>query len=189
MIILIGLIIILLTYILINYINKEKFMVLYNDINEYLNNNLDDKILRDSYCFDNDKLLAEIKGDSNLTCSNYYENVSDIFYKVPENPEKLKTPQTEQEKKNSFYDSRNNKSYSFAELCPITTKQLNSLLCLRKHNNDISDSLFRLDNILIDTDISINNNLNEIEEKIINYRNDKYRLFNTSNIQNYFNNN
>lgn len=204
-----AIIIILLTFILINYINEEKtvkttegFIVLYDDINDYLKKNVDNSILRDSYCFDNDKLLSQIKGNDNLTCASHYENVSDIHYKMDNNDKiaaeaeyvKLQAITNNsdpdyQKKNNSFYDIRSGKSYSFAELCPITTKQLNGTLCLRKHNNNISDTLFRLDNMLTDTELVMRNNLNDISYDLDTYRNDKYRLFNSSEVQDYVVNN
>jgi hypothetical protein len=187
MIILISaLILILLTYITINYLNKnEGFnMVIYNDINDYLKKNIDDNILRDSYCFDNDKLLGNILGNKNITCANHLEKVANIYYKYQGMP----TADELSEKRDQiFYDSNTGKTYSFAEICPITTNQLNSTLCLRKHNNDISDTIFRLDNIITDTEIKMQDKLIDVESEITKYRDDKYRLFNSTEIQNYYN--
>jgi hypothetical protein len=193
-ILIIALIIIILTYILINYINNantntttaEPFIVIYDDINDYLKRNVDKNILRDSYCFDNDKLLGEIKGNSNLTCGTHYGKVADIHYKhtgpVTGNEEqKLKD--------NIFYNDKTGKVYSFAELCPITTKQLNSTLCLRKHNNDISDAIYRLDNIVDNAKIQVNDTIENTESEVDTYRNDKYRLYNSTNVQDYLANN
>lgn len=208
-ILIIAIVIMLLTFLLINYNNKnnqsnnqnntqnkEGFIVLYDDINDYLKMNVDKDILRDSYCFDNDKLLSDIKADPLLTCASHYENVSDIHYKFDDtdiNAEKKyaelqgipDSPTRNPTKDNSFYDIKTGTGYSFAELCPITTKQLNGTLCLRKHNNNISDTMFRLDNILTDTEIVMRNDLNEISNDLDTYKNDKYRLFNASEIQNY----
>lgn len=206
-ILVIALFIILSTFILINYLNKpnnsqviEGFMTLYDDINDYLKQNVDKDILRNSYCFDNDKLLSEIKGEPTLTCSGHYENVSDIHYKfddTQENPTKAYNDliknntdgSNTQKINNTFYNTRTKKSYSFAEICPVTTKQLNATLCLRKHNNDISDTMFRLNNVLTDTEIVLRNNLADIDDELNTYRNDKYRLFNSSEIQEYNANN
>ena len=193
-ILIIALIIIILTYILINYINNantntttaEPFIVIYDDINDYLKRNVDKNILRDSYCFDNDKLLGEIKGNSNFTCGTHYGKVADIHYKhtgpVTGNEEqKLKD--------NIFYNDKTGKVYSFAELCPITTKQLNSTLCLRKHNNDISDAIYRLDNIVDNAKIQVNDTIENTESEVDTYRNDKYRLYNSTNVHDYLANN
>jgi type II secretory pathway pseudopilin PulG len=205
-ILVIALFIILSTFILINYLNKtnnnqvvEGFMTLYDDINDYLKQNIDKDILRNSYCFDNDKLLSEIKGDPTLTCAGHYENVSDIHYKFDDTQRNASQVYNNlmadtdisktQEKNNTFYDTRINKSYSFAEICPVTTKQLNATLCLRKHNNDISDTMYRLNNVLTDTEIVLRNNLADIDDELNTYRNDKYRLFNSSEIQEYNANN
>jgi hypothetical protein len=176
------LIIILLTYILINYIKvNESFILLYEDINDYLSKNVDGNIIRDSYCFDNDKLLGDIKGDKTISCASYYEKVGDIYYKHTEKP-------TGKEKNidNIFYDIKTEKNYSFAEICPITTGQLNSTLCLRKHNNDISDTIYRLDNIISDTELKLQDDLSDVKDELTTYRNDKYRIFNSTDVQNYY---
>jgi hypothetical protein len=172
-----------------NINTKESFIVLYDNINDYLAKNIDNNILRDSYCFDNDNLLSKIKEDPNLTCASHYENVSDIHYKVDDNPKRISPQLSSQAINNSFYDIKTNKSYSFAELCPITSNQINSTVCLRKHNNDISDTMFRLDNILTDTELKLKNDLSNIDNKITEHRNDKYRLFNSTEIQDYYLNN
>jgi len=64
-----------------------------------------------------------------------------------------------------------------------------SILKLRKNNNDISDTMFRLNNVLTDTEIVLRNNLADIDDELNTYRNDKYRLFNSSEIQEYNSNN
>ena len=171
-ILLIALVIILLTYILINYsnTNKENFITLYDDINDYLKLNIDDKVLRNSFCFDNDVLLRKLKNNPSINCSTELKTVNNIHLK-------------------NLYDNKENRNYSFAEVCPVTTKQLNSTLCLRKHNNDISDTMFRLNNIITDSEIKLKNSLNDIDDELNTYRNDKYRLFNSYIIQDYYNNN
>jgi hypothetical protein len=186
-ILIIGLIIILLTYILINYSkpNNENFIVIYDNINNYLKMNIDKNILRDSYCFDNDKLLGEIKEDNNLTCSNHFKKVTDIHYKHIDD---ITGDEDQKLKDNIFYDKKTGKVYSFAELCPITTKQLNSTLCLRKHNNDISDTIFRLDNIVSNAELQVENTISSTNTEVSNYRNDKYRLFNSDKVQDYLTN-
>ena len=193
-ILIIALIIILITYMFINYLNtnnttntnSEGFIVIYDDINDYLKMNVDKHVLRDSYCFDNDKLLGEIKGDSNLTCASHLDKVSDIHYK---HVDEITGEEEQQLKDNIFYNAKTGKTYSFAELCPITTKQLNSTLCLRKHNNDISDTIFRLDNIVSNAELQVQDAITSTDSEVNTYRNDKYRLFNSDEVQDYLANN
>lgn len=177
MILLIAITIIMILYILLNNEKTvEKFnAVIYDNINEYLSANLDNKVLKpSSRCFDNDKLISKIKGKGE-TCSSVYPDVKNIFYK---STNKLDDP-------DSFYDIENDKQYSFAEICPITSKQSNGLLCLRDQNNYINDKMFRINNVIFDTELNMNNNLDNLTSKLKNYRTDKYRLFNSELIQEY----
>lgn len=188
-ILLCALVIILIIYTLLNY-NRETFIVLYDNINEYLKQNVDYNVLKDSNCFDNDRLLSEIKSDPLKTCANHYPLVGDIHYKVKVNDDgTLPEAVNSDDEHNYFYDKKTGNSYSFAELCPITTNQLSSTLCLRRHNNEISDVLFRLNGIVKDTELKHANSLTDVDITIDDYRNDRYRLFNDPHIQDYMNNN
>lgn len=199
-ILLISIVIIMLTYIMFNKINntnnidkneKKEGFTLYNNILDYLTVEVDNKVLSDVKCYNNDKLLSKIRNDPTINCEKEYENVSDIYYKTNKDEylKEINNQPDEQNFVNKYYNIEEDKSYSFAELCPVTANELNSTLCLRKKNNDLNNILYRLDNIVLETNLHLNDDVNKMNTDLQNYQYNNYRLFNTDEIKNYFDKN
>lgn len=181
-ILLVAITIILILFILLNYVNMEKFTVVNDTILDYLNSNIDNIVLKNSNCYDNDKMIQKIKGN-NESCLSQYNKVADVNFRGN------RSDMDNDNALNTFFDKETGKSYTFSELCPITSGAKNGTNCLREHNNEISNVMFRLNNIILDTEINMNNKLSTLGEDINNYRTDKYRLFNSDKIQDYLLNN
>lgn len=185
-ILLIFLIIITLYYILLN--KKEKFTNVYSDVLDYIDKNIEKKIEKtrnNNLCFNNDDMLINITGDKTNTCDNYYNKIKNINYKV--NPNKYKDNKYiyDANEPDKLYDNITKKSYSFSELCPETTGDVEPLYCIKKYNNDINDINYKLNKLINNTSLNMDSSLNNIDNELINYRNDKYRLYNTENIKNF----
>ena len=156
MILIIAIIILILVLIIIN---KENFVVINSDILDYLKKNVDNKV--NTYlCFNNDDLLKQIVNDGSATCESIYPTVSDIYNKTY-----------------MFEGQR----YSFNDLCPNTTNQ-NSLLCTKKHNNEIQALNSQLNKLISEVSYSSDNKLFELDNELSTYRNDKFRLYNTPHV-------
>lgn len=188
----IAIIIFSLVYILINIKNRksiatESFTQIYDSVNNYLSAVVDNKVLRNSNCYDNDKMIAKITGNINATCASEYASVDNIYYKPSKSDYEENLLKTDNQKK-IYYDLENEKPYSFAELCPITTKQLNGTMCLRNHNAEISDVLYRINNLTASTNNKLNDTLNDLHTDFDDYSNNKYRKYNDTTIQNYLKN-
>lgn len=148
---------ILLLVIILTY--KETFISNNSDILDYLKKNVDNKV-NNYLCFNNTELLRLALNDNEATCENVYPTISDI------------------NTKQYVYEGQR---YSFNDLCPNTTKQ-NSLLCTKKHNDNIQSINSKLNKLIGEVSYSYDNKLFELDNEIQTYRNDKFRLYNTPHV-------
>lgn len=153
---------------------KYKNIIDYLENAEELNFNTDTEI----GCFDNDALIEKIKGAGN-TCIKWAPNVLDIYYKkVPGEP--VQTNMT-----NSTFVTDDGKSYSFAELCPVTSNQDRPLRCLYKNATQYADLSTRVGNVI--DNLQTNNNilLNNIDNTVTFHTVDENRLYNSQHVRDY----
>lgn len=153
---------------------RYKNIVDYLEHAEELNFNTDAEI----GCFDNDLLLEKIKGTGN-TCIKWAPNVLDIYYKK----EAGKVIDIAQEQ--STFVTDEGKSYSFAELCPVTSNQDRPLRCLYKNASQYTDLGTRVGNVIDNLQTSNNVLLDNIDDSIAFHTIDENRLYNSQAIKDY----
>ena len=158
-----------------NKSKEDKFINIYQDtefenIFEYLKQ--EDAGYEDKFpnnddtlgCYDNDILMEDIKGDGQ-TCKAVAPTVFNIFEKN--------------------LNHSNGTSYSFADICPVTSGQERPIMCLYKkgsHINNINKKMANLiDQIQLDQGMLLNNLENSMTTHIV----DPNRLFNQSQIKEY----
>lgn len=153
---------------------RYKNIVDYLENAEELNFNTDAEI----GCFDNDLLLEKIKGTGN-TCIKWAPKVSDIYYK------KEAGRKVDSVMDNSTFVTDEGKSYSFAELCPVTSNQDRPLRCLYKNASQYTDLSTRVGNVIDNLQISNNVLLDNIDDSIAFHTIDENRLYNSQAIKDY----
>lgn len=153
---------------------RYKNIVDYLENAEELNFNTDAEI----GCFDNDLLLERIKGTGN-TCIKWAPKVADIYYKKGMN-----NPSSTGMDDSSFVTD-DGKSYSFADLCPVTTNQDKPLRCLYKNASQYTDLSTRVGNVIDNLQTSNNVLLDNIDSSLAFHRVDETRLYNSQTIKDY----
>jgi len=153
---------------------QYKNIVDYLENAEELNFNTDSEI----GCFDNDLLLEKIKGTGN-TCIKWAPRVLDIYYK-----KKAGERQTAGRIDSTFVTD-DGKSYSFAELCPVTSNQDRPLRCLYKNASQYTDLSTRVGNVIDNLQTSNNTILDNIDDTIAFHTIDQNRLYNSQAITDY----
>lgn len=153
---------------------RYKNIVDYLESAEEVNLNTDAEI----GCFDNDLLLEKIKGTGN-TCIKWAPNVLDIYYK------KEAGELMDQTMDNSSFITDDGKSYSFAELCPVTSNQDRPLRCLYKNASQYTDLSTRVGNVIDNLQTSNNVILDNIDDSIAFHTIDENRLYNSRAIKDY----
>ncbi len=153
---------------------QYKNIIDYLENAEELNFNTDAEI----GCFDNDLLLEKIKGTGN-TCIKWAPRVFDIYYK-----KKAGDPQTN-DKLNSTFVTNEGKSYSFAELCPVTSNQDRPLRCLYKNASQYTDLSTRVGNVIDNLQTTNNIMLDNIDSSIAFHSVDENRLYNSQAVTDY----
>lgn len=129
-------------------------------------------------CFDNDLLLEKIKGTGN-TCIKWAPKVLDIYYKKQAG---ITMPQNMVD---SSFVTDDGKSYSFAELCPVTSNQDRPLRCLYKNASQYSELSTRVGSVIDNLQTSNNILLNNIDDTIAFHTVDENRLYNSQAIKDY----
>lgn len=153
---------------------QYKNIVDYLENGEELNFNTDAEI----GCFDNDLLLEKIKGTGN-TCIKWAPKVLDIYYKKQAG---ITMPQNMSD---SSFVTDDGKSYSFAELCPVTSNQDRPLRCLYKNASQYTDLSTRVGNVIDNLQTSNNVLLDNIDDTLAFHTVDENRLYNSQAITDY----
>lgn len=116
-------------------------------------------------CFDNDTLLQNMVG-SGVTCKVEKNNHFDIHKKTLINP-------------------KNDKKYSFAEICPVTSGQERPIMCLYKKGSYVNKINKKIANVIDQVQLNQGNRLNQLENSTSYHISDPNRLFNTGPIKTY----
>jgi hypothetical protein len=116
-------------------------------------------------CFDNDLLLQNMVG-TGVTCKVEKKNHFDIHKKTLLNP-------------------KNNKKYSFAQVCPVTSGQERPIMCLYKKGSFVNNINKKMANVIDQVQLNQGNRLNQLENSAMYHISDPNRLFNTGPIKIY----
>lgn len=152
----------------------------YKNIIDYLENAEELNFNTDAEigCFDNDLLLEKIKGTGN-TCIKWAPKVLDIYYK------KEAGKPTPINMNDSTFITDEGKSYSYAELCPVTSNQDRPLRCLYKNASQYTDLSSRVGNVIDNLQTSNNVILDNIDDSIAFHTIDENRLYNSQATKDY----
>ena len=129
-------------------------------------------------CFDNDRLLENIKGDGQ-TCKSWAPKVKNIYFK------KEKGVPVPVGKLDDYFPSSEGREYSFAELCPVTTNQDLPLNCLYKKSAKFNELSSRVAGVIDKTQAKNSVMLDSLDDAISYHIVDNNRLYNMPHVRDF----
>ena len=150
----------------------------YSSIFDYLEKVEDPKLYVNTLgCFDNDQMIEDIKGPGE-TCKTWAPKVMDIYNKEPP-----KNGNSDREKNEYFLID--DKVYSFAEICPVTSNQSRPITCLYNEADKFQQMGIKLGNIIEDTQDKHENKMNLLDNNMGYHIVDNNRLYNKEHIKDF----
>jgi len=156
----------------------------YSSIFDYLEKVEDPKLYVNTLgCFDNDQMIEDIKGVGE-TCKTWAPKVMDIYNKEP--PKKTSNVnQLPSESEKDAYFLIDDKVYSFAEICPVTSNQSRPITCLYNEADKFQQMGIKLGNIIEETQDKHENKMNLLDNNMGYHIVDNNRLYNKEHIKDF----
>lgn len=155
----------------------------YSSIFDYLDKVEDPKLYVNTLgCFDNDQMIEDIKGVGE-TCKTWAPKVMDIYNKEP--PKKTTTDEQLTTEKDEYFLTDDNKIYSFAEICPVTSNQSRPIKCLYEESNKFQKMGIKLGNVIEDTQDKHESKINHLDNTLGYHIVDNNRLHNKEHIKDF----
>ena len=154
----------------------------YSSIFDYLEKVEDPKLYVNTLgCFDNDQIIEDIKGPGE-TCKTWAPKVMNIYNKEP--PKKTSRGNQLTSEKDEYF-LIDDKVYSFAEICPVTSNQSRPITCLYNEADKFQQMGIKLGNIIEETQNKHENKMNLLDNNMGYHIVDNNRLYNKEHIKDF----